>query len=163
MSYNFIPTLKYLWLTTKHKYFVFKAGLKTKTPIWRLVIHDWSKFTIFEAPHYGRQFFGSANDPLGFSYAWLHHQLNNAHHWEYWVMVSGHNRGGYPDGSPLPMPEKYVREMVADWMGASRAYEGKWPENLEKWEWWRNNFEKIKLHPQTRNLCRKVVEEALKR
>ena len=63
--YNTKPTLKYIWLTVKHKVFVFRAGLRTKAPLWRLIIHDWSKFTPSEAPHYGRQFFGDKSDPEG--------------------------------------------------------------------------------------------------
>ena len=153
------PTLQYLWLTLKHKWFVFRAGLKTKTPVYLLVIHDWSKFTPSEAPHYGRQFFGSKDDPLGFSRAWNHHQKANPHHWEYWVMVTGHNRGGLPDGSPLPMPEKYAREMLADWLGASRAYEGKWPVSLAGWSWWSKNFAGLNLHPETRAFLLKTVGE----
>jgi hypothetical protein len=153
------PTFKYLWLTIKHKYFVFLAGLKTGAPLWLLIIHDWVKFLPCEAPHYGRQFFGAGDDPLGFSRAWLHHQ-RQPHHYEAYIMVSGHSRGGYPDGCALPMPEKYVREMVADWMGASRAYEGAWPKDLKSWKWWQDNFEKLRLHGHTRNLCRKIVEDA---
>lgn len=159
---NFFPTLKYFWLTVKHKYFVFLAGLKTKTPLWQLLIHDWSKLTPAELPHYGRQFFGSADDPLGFSNAWNHHQKVNKHHWEYWVLVTGHNRGGYKDGSCLPMPEKYTREMVADWLGASRAYEKKWPKSLEEWDWFKRNFENIRLHPMTRLEVLRIVVEVLK-
>jgi len=77
---------------TKHKAFVLRAGLKTGAPIWRLVIHDWSKFTPAEAPHYGRQFFGARDDPEGFARAWLHHQNANPHHWEFWISRSGHER-----------------------------------------------------------------------
>ena len=155
------PTLKYIWLTIRHKWFVFCAGLKTGAPLWQLIVHDFSKLTPSEAPHYGRQFFGSGDDPRGFSAAWNHHQKTNKHHWEYWVMVTGHNRGGFPDGSALPMPERYVREMVADWLGASRAYEGTWPESTDSWPWWKSNFEKLNLHPQTRQKCWQVVREAL--
>jgi hypothetical protein len=36
----------------------------------------------------------------------------------------------------LPMPEKFVREMVADWMGAGRAITGRWDVN----DWYRPNF-----------------------
>jgi len=32
--------MKYFILTLKHKWFVFLAGLKTKAPLWRLIIHD---------------------------------------------------------------------------------------------------------------------------
>jgi len=156
------PTIKYLWLTIRHKVFVFRAGLRTKAPIWRLIIHDWSKFTPAEAPHYGRQFFGDASDPLGFSYAWLHHQRRNPHHWEYWIPISGHNRGGYGDLEPLPMPEWAVREMVADWMGASRAYEGRWP-TRGNWPWLHANRGRIeaRLHPETREILYHVLASSL--
>ena len=146
-----LPTLKYAWLTCRHKWFVFQAGRRTGAPLWRLVIHDWTKFTLAEAPHYGRQFFGDKSDPDGFALAWLHHQHNNPHHWEYWIPVTGHNRGNgeSSDLKPLEMPEWAVREMVADWMGASRAYEGKWPDR--DWPWLHENWPKIapRIHRRT--------------
>lgn len=154
---NCIPTLMYIWLTIKHKAFVFWAGLKTGAPLWRLIIHDYTKFLPSEAPHYGRQFFGDKSDPLGFTYAWNHHQKNNPHHWEFWIPATGHNRGGFQDGEPLPMPEHFVREMVADWLGASRAYEGKYPKTFEEWEWFEKNFNGIRLHPASRTLVIKIL------
>lgn len=160
---NVIPTAKYIWLTVKHKVFVFRGGLRTGAPIGRLILHDWSKFTPMEAPHYGRQFFGDKSDPLGFSLAWNHHQKTNKHHWEYWIPASGHNRGGYADGEPLPMPDKYVREMVADWLGASRAYEGSWPVDRASWGWLQANINKIRLHRDTRRLVERVLSEIFPR
>lgn len=159
MSNNITPTLKYIGLTLKHKWFVFCAGLKLKVPLWQLLVHDLSKFSPSEAPHYGRQFFGSKDDPLGFSYAWNHHQKTNKHHWEYWVMTTGHNRGGMADGAPLPMPERYAREMVADWLGASRAYLGEWPKSVEEWAWLKIHSEKIKLNIDTHVLVNRIVIE----
>lgn len=158
---NFIPTLKYLCLTIKHKWFVFKAGLKTKAPIWRLIIHDWTKFTPMEAPHYGRQFFGDKTQPLKFSYAWLHHQKTNPHHWEYWIPITGHNRGGSGDLEPLPMPEWAVREMLADWLGATRAYQGFYPETLSEWCWFHENIIKItsQMHKDSVKILMRVIEE----
>ena len=138
--------MKYFWLTIKHKWFVFLAGLKTGAPIWRLMIHDWTKFLPSELPHYQRQFFGKADDPWGFISCWLHHQNHNPHHWEYWIPRTGHNRGlpPFPDGEPVPMPEWAIREMVADWMGASRVYEGKWPKPGE-WVWLKKSYPKIRI------------------
>lgn len=159
---NVIPTLKYSWLTFKHKWFVFCAGLKTGAPLWRLVIHDWSKLTRAEAPHYGRQFFGDKSDPLGFTYAWNHHQKTNPHHWEYWIPESGHNRGGYQDREPLPMPEHFIREMVADWLGASRAYEGAFPRSMAEWSWLNQNFAKCRLHDDTRRATMRVLSGVFK-
>ncbi len=63
--------MKYFILTLKHKWFVLLAGLRVrKIPLWRLIIHDWSKFTKYELPHYERQFFGDKGDPEGFAKAW---------------------------------------------------------------------------------------------
>lgn len=149
---NIIPTSRYLWLTVKHKAFVFRAGLQTGAPIWRLAIHDWSKFTPTEAPHYGRQFFGAKDDPEGFARAWLHHQNVNPHHWEYWISRTGHDRASHIKGA-LRMPMWAVREMVADWMGASRAYGGEWPRDWQSWKWLQDNLRANvlpKVHPQTR-------------
>ena len=53
------------------------------------------------------------------------------------------------------MPEHFVREMVADWMGAGRAITGAW----EMVEWYAKNREKIKLASQTRRLVDDLVKE----
>ena len=116
-----------------------------------------------ELPHYQRQFFGKADDPKGFIKCWIHHQNRNDHHWEYWIPRTGHNRctPPYPDGKSIPMPKAAVKEMMADWMGASKAYTGKWPEK-GKWEWFDTNFEKkIKhnLHPETLELVTKILQK----
>jgi hypothetical protein len=157
---NIIPTLRYAAKTIEHKVYVFRAGLKTRAPIWRLVIHDWSKFTPAELPHYGRQFFGDRSDPEGFARAWLHHQNLNPHHWEYWIPREVHERdpGGRGPGQAMEMPEWAVREMIADWMGAGRAYEGAWPG--KDWPWLFANWPRIapRLHPETRILVRAFVE-----
>jgi hypothetical protein len=160
---NILPTIRYLWLTLKHKVFVLRAGLKTRAPLWRLIIHDWSKFTPAEAPHCGRQFFGTKDDPEGFARAWLHHQNANPHHWEYWISRSGHDRAKHLSGA-LRMPMWAVREMVADWMGATRAYEGTWPEDWESWRWLRANLRsKVlpRVHSQTSQDILSVLVEVL--
>lgn len=53
------------------------------------------------------------------------------------------------------MPEKYVREMVADWIGAGRAITGKY----EAHSWYQQNKEKIQLHPQTKDLAEKILNK----
>jgi len=151
-----IPALKYAWLTCKHKLFVFLAGRKLRVGIWQLLVHDLSKFGRHELFQYGRQFFGAKDRPTEFAAAWLHHQNTNPHHWEYWIPRTGHDRGGFPGGQPLEMPEKYAREMVADWLGATRAYEGKWPA-AGSWKWYQVGFPKIVLHPSTRVLVDELM------
>jgi len=46
----------------------------------------------------------------------------------------------------LPMPDKYRREMLADWRGAGRAITGE--DNT--YDWYLENRDKILLHPDTR-------------
>lgn len=136
---NYIQYLSYVF---RHKWFVFLAGLKVGVPLWQLATHDLSKFSPSEFFPYAN-FFYRPKDSGGdaFNMAWLLHQRRNPHHWQHWVLMQD-------DGPalPLPMPEKYAREMVADWAGAGRAITGKW----EVADWYENNKEKIILHPETR-------------
>ena len=151
----------------KHKYFVFRAGRKLRVPIWRLIIHDWTKFTPAEFGRYARYselrrvqrfnepvgfIFGSASQvQYDFSLAWLNHENRNPHHWGYWIP-----RSGAWTGRPLPMPETYVREMVADWHGASRTYEGHWDIS----EWVEKNLPNYNLHPETAQLVHEILVKA---
>lgn len=146
--------MNYLWLTLKHKWFVFLAGLRTKAPLWRLLIHDWSKLTPSEYFGYQRQFFEERKSPAQWAETWLRHQNRNPHHWEFWVTRTA--RGA---GRALPMPEWAVREMVADWMAASRAYEGEWPQK-GSWRWLNDNFAEIRLHPDSRRMTERVLAGA---
>lgn len=150
--------MDYFFLTLKHKWFVFKAGLKLKVPIWRLLKHDLSKLSKKEYRAYQNQFFGKKNE-LEFSKAWLHHQNHNEHHWEYWIMRTVHFKQESTT-CVLEMPEVCVREMIADWIGASRAYEGKYP-TKENWVWLKNNIEDIlsTVHPNTKNLIMFILKE----
>jgi hypothetical protein len=147
--------MRYAWATLRHKYFVLLAGLRLGgVPLWRLLIHDWHKFTPAELPHYNRQFFGDKSDPQGFAYAWLSHQNRGRHHWEHWYTRSDHSRGGACEGW-LPMPETYVREMVADWLGAARTYS----HSDDVQPWLDQNYHKMKLHPLTVERLRAVLSE----
>lgn len=55
------------------------------------------------------------------------------------------------------MPEEFVREMVADWMGAGIA-QGK---RGDIWNWWENHRDKIILHPSSRDLVNQIIYEEL--
>lgn len=144
--------LRYALATTRHKWFVLVAGLRVgRIPLWRLLVHDLSKYGPWEVAHYGRQFFGDRAAPERFAVAWLHHQNTNPHHWEFWIPRTAHFKGVDRANEPLEMPETYVREMFADWLAASRAYGGAWPTAWESWTWWQANRAKIRLHLNT--LC----------
>jgi len=160
MAQFFKPHWSYLKYVLRHKWFVFVAGLQTGAPIWRLLIHDWTKFLPCEWNAYVEKFYGkkidekepddfrywSARGPVdaAFDHAWNHHQKANKHHWQYWLLT---NDSDDPKHKPLQMPKKYVLEMVADWMGAGRAITGAW----EYWKWYESNKEKIILQESTRH------------
>lgn len=149
---------KYASYIIRHKWFVFLAGLRVDAPLIRLIIHDWTKMLPCEWVPYANYFYGSPGkvhkrrtNPYrdDFERAWLHHIHLNKHHWNHFVLVN-------EDGTQpcLAMPEKYIREMVADWMGAGRAIKGRW----EVTEWYANNRDKIKLHPDTRKRVEELID-----
>ena len=112
---------KHFLLIIRHKYFVaiecFKLGL-----YWQGLTHDLSKFSFvefFEAAKY----YNGVSSPIdeakrvhGYSKAWLHHAGRNKHHWQYWI--------DYKDGKPyaIEIPNKYIKEIYCDIIGASRSY-----------------------------------------
>ncbi len=151
--------MKYIILTIKHKWFVLLAGIKLRVPMWQLIMHDSSKFRLWRA--YNNQFFGDKSMNNEFAYAWLEHQNCEKHHWEYWIPRSSHNKVDslMSNIEPLDMPERYIREMIADWLGAGRAYEGKWP-SKNNWIWFNNNRERIykNLHPRTRKMIDIIID-----
>lgn len=147
------PHLRYASYVARHKWFVFRAGLKTGAPIWRLLIHDWSKLTPAEWGAYVRSFYGPQprTDAVktAFNAAWLHHQHHNPHHWQHWVLREDSGKV-----KTLPMPSGLVCEMVADWMGAGRAITGKW----EVAEWYDKNRDTIQLAESTRYDVHNLIE-----
>jgi hypothetical protein len=151
---NILPTIKYFILTIKHKFYVLVAGRTLNVSLWRLIKHDISKFYISELPHYGRSFFGDRSEPGNFKTCWTKHQNRNDHHWEYWIDRSR-------EVQPIEMSDQAVREMLADWFAASKAYEGNWP-SVINWIWLKNNFSKMKLHDKTKEKILKIINEELK-
>lgn len=142
--------LRYARYIVRHKWFVFRAGLKTRAPLWRLLIHDWSKLLPVEWGPYAERFYGPTHPGVAFDRAWLHHQHRNPHHWQHWVLRR--DDGGV---RVLPMPQKFVREMVADWMGAGRVITGKW----DVAGWYSKNRDTILLAPSTRYDVERLLSE----
>jgi len=145
--------LKYLNYVLRHKWFVFLAGLKTGAPIWRLIIHDYTKFSRAEWTPYVESFYsGRLREETKeiFQKAWLHHLHNNPHHWLHWVLM-------HEDGtrSAFEIPPKLVKEMVADWMGAGRAITGYW--DIE--EWYKKSKPSMLLAPMTDNLVNIIIRD----
>lgn len=151
----------YLKLILRNKRYVFIAGRKVGgIPLWRLIIHDWTKFTPAEWSGYIYRFmrgdagkFDKINDPDFWHKAWNHHWHNNPHHWEYWLGGFQLAHEGLADVKVLEMPYNFAAEMVADWMGASKAYTGSW----DIFDWYNKNKDKMILHQNTRALVELIM------
>lgn len=166
---------RYLVYVLRHKRFVFEAGLRYGVPLWQLVIHDWSKFRPVEWLPYAEWFYGyeggswvtvlRAGQGLGltggdlyrraqeckaaFERAFLLHLHASPHHHQHWVLPA---HGDKP-AVVYEMPERYVREMVADWAGAGRAITGRW----EVVEWYGKNKDTMVLGTRTRDLVERLL------
>lgn len=140
-----------------HKKYVMIACWHLRVPMLRALVHDWTKFTPREWGPYVRRFFYPSGNPKTvthdtseFELAWLHHQ-RQPHHWEAWCIVR-HNG----NTEALEMPETYAREMVADWVAAGWAHEGR----RDPRPWYEKNGNNIVLHPRTRKLVELLLIEA---
>ena len=153
--------IAYFKYVARHKWFVYKACKITGAPWWRSVIHDWTKFLPCEWSPYAESFYNldgtkkewksrSFWEKIDFDLAWNHHQKSNKHHWQYWVMTTDSDE---PRTKPVPIPEKYVKEMVADWCGAGMAITGR----MELGEWYAKNKSKMIIHDITIPLVDKLV------
>lgn len=135
----------YLLKVLRHKWFVFLACCDLGIPFLG-IIHDWSKFLPSEFIPYAMTFYNSDGSEKegGFreagdypKYALNEHFHRNKHHWSRWML---------PDGECLPIPDRYRREMLADWIGAGRAYGGSGAD-----AWYAKHKDELKLHPLTRS------------
>jgi hypothetical protein len=147
---------RYLSYLLRHKWYVFIYACRLGVPVLGL-LHDNSKFRPSEWFPYVEYFFGPKSPVRGsrsetgyykpadtgdaaFEFAWLLHQKRNKHHWQWWVLPADEGRL-----KVLPMPDRYRREMLADWRAAGMA-QGT-PDTLR---WYHANRGKMSLHPVTR-------------
>ena len=154
----------------RHKWYVYKAGRLLGVSFWQLLTHDWSKFLPSEWFPYVDYFYGkkytqaeierawrltiSVKTPdeikNDFDIAWNKHQKRQPHHWQYWVLLTDNET---PRLRALPIPQKYVLEMVADWAGAGKAITGKW----EFEEWFLKNKDVYILEDGTRYRVQQAI------
>ncbi len=143
-----------------HKIEVFNAGIELfkKLPqrcgidefefVDNLWMHDLSKFSGIEAIGYsGWNFKTKSGNKTCFDWAWNHHKNHNPHHPEFWLSVG---RGG--EIEVLRMPDIYVAEMVADWIGAGKTYGN----TLE--QWLPENLHKFKMHQDSLIFLSEVLD-----
>ena len=145
--------IAYLKYVLRHKWFVLLASRKLKCSLWRALVHDLSKFLPSEWFPYAECFYKKDgtkqyNETIKFNIAWRLHQHRNKHHYQYWILQCDDGRS-----VPLPMPEKYVREMIADWTGAGMATSGR----SSPVSWYMDNAHKITLHEDTRLMVLQIL------
>lgn len=142
--------IKYFFYVIEHKINVgiecCKVGL-----YWHAITHDLSKFRLSEFIPYAKYFYGGKNNKEEFEVAWKLHYHRNKHHWDYWTYFGQDDDSKY--GGPFfcppikqfprPMPIKYVRQMLCDWMGMGRKFGDTAQEFYEK------NKSKMILHSET--------------
>ena len=135
---------------TKHKILVmdgcFRVGLFRQG-----LTHDISKYSPAEF-WIGARYYQGDKSPnaaeraeKGYSEAWMHHKGRNRHHYEYWTDMS-RVTGRYES---IPMPRKYLVEMVMDRRAACIVYQGKNYTPASALIYLENSREKKLIHPQT--------------
>ena len=113
---------------TYHKYLVAKGCFRVGL-FWQGLRHDLSKYSPTEFLA-GIKYYQGTRSPnnaereeKGYSAAWLHHKGRNRHHYEYWTDYSIEAGAGII--APVPMPDRYIAEMIMDRIAASKVYEGR--------------------------------------
>ena len=144
--------LKYAAYVIRHCWYVRKMCWKNGL-YWQGLVHDLSKWRPSEFIPYARYFYGNypKDAERDFDVAWLLHQNRNPHHWQFWVLQE--DSGGE---KVLKMPEKYVKEMICDWWGASVATGN----GGNSKDWYGQVKEHTKLHPETRAYFEKAIQNS---
>jgi hypothetical protein len=142
--------IEYLTYLIKHKYYVYSEGRKLGLPRWRLIIHDWSKLLPSEWFGYAEWKYkqmteeggGTNKNDRGYGRSWHLHYLRNPHHWQHFIYVDDQKGSCYP----VEIPDKYRREMLADWRATQRIRFG----DNNVLPYYEMNKEVILLAPETR-------------
>jgi len=149
---------KYFFVFLRHKWFVFLAGLKTKAPLWRLLIHDISKLRPLEFKYYAKKYYGYCRDKKIAEMSYLKHVNRNPHHWQYYIVVDG----TFEKIKPLEISDGVLREMVADWMAVEKSFTGEWTD-IVNWVWLSKNWDRMIIHPISKGRLVNILNEVKKR
>lgn len=144
---------------TKHRWLVmlgcFRVGLYRQG-----LTHDLSKFSPTEFWQGVRYYQGyrspnaAEREDKGYSEAWMHHKGRNRHHYEYWTDLSPVTKCY----APVPMPRKYLVEMVMDRRAACMTYEGKKYTPASPYNYFAKSRERLLMHPETERQLSYLLE-----
>ncbi len=153
-AFNHFKTISY------HKLLVargcFRVGLYRQG-----ILHDLSKYSPTEF-RVGMKYYQGTRSPndaereaLGYSGAWLHHKGRNRHHFEYWVDYSGKKPG---ETRPVPMPGRYIAEMIMDRIAACKIYKGKDYTDAAPYEYYLKGKNNLLMHPKTARTLERMLK-----
>lgn len=136
---------------TRHRHLVMKHCFRVGL-CWQGLTHDLSKYSWTEFRAGIRYYQGGKRSPnaaereaCGYSEAWMHHKGRNRHHFEYWTDL---NLETNIYGS-VPMPTRYLVEMVMDRMAACKNYLGSAYTDASALEYLERARESCFIHPET--------------
>ena len=125
----------------------FRVGL-----YWQGLTHDLSKYSPTEFM-VGAKYFQGTRSPnaaeredKGYSESWMHHKGRNRHHYEYWTDMNRQTL----TYTAVPMPRKYLVEMVMDRRAACLVYQGKNYKDDSALIYFMKSRERELMHEQTR-------------
>ena len=94
---------------------------------WQGLRHDLSKYSPTELKNSAANYTDGTRSPnekeraeKGYSEAWMHHKGRNRHHFEYWTDYDPVTK----KMRPVPMPARYLKELLCDRLAASKIYQG---------------------------------------
>ena len=133
-----------------HKWLVlqgcFRVGL-----YWQGLTHDLSKYAPVEF-RAGAKYYQGTRSPntaeredKGYSESWMHHKGRNRHHCEYWTDLNRETKVY----APIPMPRKYLAEMVMDRRAACMTYQGENYKDDSALRYYERGLERNFMHEQT--------------
>lgn len=148
---------RHLHTINKHRRLVrkgcFKVGLYKQG-----LMHDLSKYSPVEFMAGVRYYQGTRSpnnaqrEHEGFSSSWLHHKGRNKHHYEYWIDYTSRKVPEAVNGMlPVPMPTKYIVEMLMDRIAASKVYIGEKYTDSAPIEYYNQGMEPAPLHAKTKS------------
>ena len=143
---------------THHRHLVclgcFRVGL-----YWQGLTHDLSKYSFTEFRQ-GVKYFQGDRSPnaaeradKGYSEAWMHHKGRNRHHYEYWTDMNLTTR----TYEAVPMPRKYLVEMVMDRRAACMTYQGKDYRDDSALIYFEKSQERCLMHEDTRRQLQYIL------
>lgn len=136
--------------TITHHRLLVMAGCFRVGLYWQGLTHDLSKYSVTEFLT-GAKYYQGDRSPnsaeraeVGYSVAWMHHKGRNRHHYEYWTDLN-RETGRYES---VPMPRKYLVEMVMDRRAACMTYQGDAYTDASAWNYFEKSKERRLMHPE---------------